>query len=115
MKTFALISLFILTISSYSQTAQYKTVFKPETITYNGSDNPNECMESVEQGILIVVDGTTYFFAMHPGGFESLCEQLKGQEVVVDVIYYEESDYGSGADGAVQKITWNGVVVYPTI
>lgn len=115
MKTIALITLFILTICSYSQTAQYKTVFNPETVTYNGSDNPNECWESVEQGILIEVDGITYFFTMYARGFESLCEQLKGQEVVVDVIHSEESDYGSGADGSVQKITLNGVVVYPTI
>ncbi|MBI3134025.1 MAG: hypothetical protein HYZ14_05050 [Bacteroidetes bacterium] len=96
-----------------AQQAEYQTLFIPQTVTYNGSPDPNECWESVDQGILVQVGEQQLFFLLPAGVFERLKNQLVNQQVLVEVVYFDERTDESGASGSVLKITHQGVVVFP--
>lgn len=112
MKTVILFSLLILNLNVRAQTAEFKTIFHPQTITYNGSDNPSECWESVDQGVLINIGVSKRFFLLPAKQFESLKVKLTNQEVLIEVIYFDEPTKDSFAYGNVIKITWNGEIVF---
>ncbi|MBK9191389.1 MAG: hypothetical protein IPM77_07670 [Crocinitomicaceae bacterium] len=59
-----------------SQTAQYKVIYTPQHITYNGSDNPNECWESVEWGLEVVHQDSILFFNLPFSVYKELEEKL---------------------------------------
>jgi len=90
----------------------FTTKFIPHSVTYNGSDKPSQCWESVAWGILIEDGERTYFFSLPSQDLESLKETIGDQEITVEVIFYEEYDAESGEDGNVVLITLNGVVVF---
>jgi hypothetical protein len=112
MKAVILFTYLILSCSLNAQPSEFKTVFQPQTITYNGSDNPNECWESVEQGILIDINGYDHFFLLPASEYEILKTRLTNQEVLVEVIYFDEPTEDSHAYGNVIKISYNGEVVF---
>ncbi|MBK9590626.1 MAG: hypothetical protein IPO32_03665 [Crocinitomicaceae bacterium] len=112
MKAVILFTYLILSCAVNAQPIEFKTVFQPETITYNGSDNPNECWESVDQGVLINVAGHNRFFLLPAQGYELLKNKLANQEVLIEVIYFDEPTQDSHASGNVTKITFNGEIVF---
>lgn len=89
-----------------------KTKFKPQTYTYNASPNPNECWEAVSHGILIKTEKVNGFFSMPFLKLEELKKMIDTNEVVVEVIYFDERIEESGEDGNVLNITMNGKVIY---
>lgn len=90
----------------------YTTQFVPETITYNGSPNPNECWESVATGILIKDGASVFFFSIPEKEIEKLKQKIRKGEIIVECIFYEEPYENSGEAGVVLKITFNGEVIY---
>jgi hypothetical protein len=112
MKTVILFSLLILNLNVSAQTAEFKTIFHPQTITYNGSDNPSECWESVDQGVLINIGASKRFFLLPANQFESLKAKLTNEEVWIEVIYFDEPTDDSYAFGNVTKIIWKGEIVF---
>lgn len=88
------------------------TKFVPQTYTYNASPNPNECWEAVSHGILIKADKVGGFFSIPYLKLQELKKVIDTNEVVVEVVYFEEHSYDSGEDGNVLKITLNGTVIY---
>jgi hypothetical protein len=114
MKIFAIL---LFTFICFGASAQEKkeiftTKFKPQTITYNGSPNPNECWESVAHGIEIWSGKAGGFFTMPRGKMDELKTIIDTNEVIIEVVYYEEPYDDSGEDGSVLKITMNGKVIY---
>lgn len=112
MKAVILFTLLILLGSANAQPTEFKTLFRPQLITYNGSDNPNECWESVDCGILINIGGYDHFFLLPTALYESLKNKLTNQEVVIEVIYFDEPTEDSYAFGNVTKITWKGETIF---
>jgi hypothetical protein len=113
MRLFLLCCLIVFSPSDLlSQKVTYTTPCVPHSVTYNGSDNPNECWESVDFGLLIEADGTKYFFSLSYDIYAKMKKELKDQEITVEVIFYEEPWYDSGSAGNVTKITHNGTVVF---
>jgi hypothetical protein len=120
MKTTIAIAIF-LTITGMSalgqeKTITYKTKFEPESVTYNGSPNPNECWEAVDHGIRIKTSEGEPFFTMPSQDVQRLKERIKDAEVVVEVFYYpvlERAQNGSGASGSVVKVTQGNEVLFP--
>lgn len=90
----------------------FTSTFIVHSVTYNGSDNPNECWESVAWGILIEDGKNTYFFSMPYQELMALKEKIGDAEVLVEVRFYQESDSDTGEDGGVKKITMNGEVLF---
>ncbi len=112
MKAVILFTFLILSCAVNAQSVEFKTVFQPQTITYNGSDNPNECWESVDHGIMININGYNQFFILPARVCEILKTKLADQEVLIEVIYFDEPTTGSHALGNVTKITFNGEIVF---
>ena len=94
-----------------SRTKTFTTKFIPNHVTYNGSDNPNECWESVAWGILIEEGENVYFFSMSYRDVEASKEKIGDAEVIIEVGFYDEPYSDSGEDGWVKKITLNGVII----
>ena len=90
----------------------YSAKFESHSVTYNGSPNPNECWESVANGIIIKTEKEIGFFTMPNNVMESLKKKIGDAEVLIEVIYYEEPLEESGALGGVQKITLKGEVLF---
>lgn len=90
----------------------YTTEFTPHSVTYNASDNPNECLESVAWGILIKDKKNTFFFSLPFSDLENLKTMIGNNEVIVEVIFYEERAHDSDEDGNVTKITLNGTIIF---
>ena len=86
--------------------------FVVHSVTYNGSDDPNECWESVAWGILIEDGKNTYFFSMPYQELMALKEKIGDAEVIIDIRFYQEPDAQTGEDGGVKKITMNGEVLF---
>jgi len=100
-----------------SSTAQvntkiYLSEFHPEPVTYNGSPNPNECWESVAWGIKIKTTKGSAFFLIGYQAFEKLKEIIGDAKVEIEVMYFDEPDFGSGAVGCVSKIVSDGKVLF---
>jgi len=112
MKAVILFTYLILSGAVNAQPSEFKTVFRPQTITYNGSDNPNECWESVDHGIMININGYNQFFLLPARAYKILKTKLAEQEVLIEVIYFDEPTTESYAFGNVTKITFNGEVVF---
>lgn len=92
-----------------NKTGVYTTKFQPRHVTYNASDNPNECWEAVAWGIEIESKG---FFSLEYQAIEKLKVRIGDEEVQVEVIYYDEPIEGSYEVGLVTKITLKGEVIY---
>jgi hypothetical protein len=90
----------------------YVTKFHPESVTYNGSPNPNECWESVAWGITIKIKKNNSFFLISYEAFEQLKEKIGESKVEIEVAFYDEPVDGSGAVGCVTKIVLDGKVLY---
>lgn len=88
------------------------TKFVPQTYTYNSSPDPNECWESVSHGIIIKTDKVRGFFSIPYLKLEELKKVIGTNEVVVEVIYFDEYDRESGESGNVLKITMNGKLIF---
>jgi hypothetical protein len=112
MKAVILFTYLILSCGVNAQPIEFKTVFQPQTITYNGSDNRNECWESVDHGVLINVAGYNRFFLLPARNYELLKNKLTNQEVFIEVIYFDEPTQDSHASGNVIKIIFNGEIVF---
>lgn len=112
-RSLAFLSFLFLLTSAYAQveTKTYTSVFVPYSVTYNGSDNPNECWESVAQGVLIKEGTTQHFFYLPYGVMDSLQQTAGTSELIFEVVFYEPLD-ASGLDGSVIRITQNGTVLY---
>jgi hypothetical protein len=115
-KTFIISIIFIILVCkdtiAQKGTETYYTKFIPETVTYNGSDNPNECWESVDWGIRIKTDKCDSFFNMDYKNIERIKKQIGDAEVQIEVIYYDKTYDKSGAVGSILKITFANEVVY---
>src|SRR5690349_5659870 len=115
MNTISLISLLFASLAWIDSVGQNKTMtfqtrFEPHTVTYNGSDKPGECVESVDSGVLIKTDEGETFFTMPSKEVMRLKEKIQDAEVLIEVMYYsvlERADGGSGARGNVTKVTLN--------
>jgi hypothetical protein len=94
------------------KTKSYTSKFLPESVTYNGSPNPNECWESVAWGIRIKTEKGKPFFSISYQAFENLKEKIGDKEVQIEVVYYNEPSDDSGAVGYVKKIIFKGEVIY---
>jgi hypothetical protein len=115
-KEFFLIVIIIIYIGTTSnaqtRTNVYSTKFIPESVTYNGSDDPNECWESVDYGIIIKVENSSLFFNMEYRDLEILKEKIGDTEVQVEVIYYDEPTSGSYSVGKVVKVSLNEEIIF---
>src|SRR5688572_702357 len=112
---FAFISLVWMEVYSQKAAATYKTKFEPALVTYNASDNPNQCWEAVEHGIRIKADKGKLFFEMPHLRISGLKEKIKDAEVVVEVVFYskEELQGRKGeARGFVRKIVMGEETIY---
>lgn len=89
------------------------TKFNPHSVTYNGSDNPNECWESVAWGILIDTDKVKGFFSLGYQEIEKLKTIIGDNEIEVQVAYYDEWLESSGEIGHVKSIKMSGEIIYP--
>ena len=94
------------------KTKVYTSKLQPESVTYNGSPNPNECLESVEWGITIKTEKASSFFLMEYEEIEKLKEKIGDAEVLIEVVYYNEPHDVSNAVGRVVKITLKDEVLY---
>jgi len=108
---------FLMFFTWKSSTAQentkiYLSEFHPESVTYNGSPNPNECWESVAWGIKIKTEKGSAFFLIGYQAFEELKEKIGDAKVEIEVMYLGEPDFGNGAVGFVTKIVSDGKVLY---
>jgi hypothetical protein len=90
----------------------FHSPFTVHSVTYNGSDSPNECWESVEWGITIRELSYNLFFSMNNEDLENLRNKIKDHQVQIDVVYYDEPINGSGALGFVTKVTLDGEVIF---
>jgi hypothetical protein len=123
MNTIFLISLLFASLAWIDSTGQskavkFKTRFEPHTVTYNSSDKPGECVESVDSGVLIKTGEGEAFFTMPAKEVERMKEKIQDAEVLVEVVYYsvlERADGGSGASGYVTKVTLNDEVIYKNL
>jgi hypothetical protein len=107
------IALIIYTGSNAQEKSQvYSTKFIPETVTFNGSDNPNECWESVACGITIKTGKNNSFFELDFSHTEKLKKLIGEAKVQIEVIYYNEIEVKTGAVGRVSKITFQNGVIY---
>ena len=99
---------------AYAQekTSVCTTKFVPKTYTYNSSPNPNECWEAVSHGILIKTKTVQGFFSFPHLLTEELKKIIDTNEVVVEVVYFDEHVDDSEEDGSVLKITMNGLILY---
>ena len=118
MKPSLLLLLLFLT-SSYSQgqsisekTYVCSTKLNPHSVTYNGSNNPNECWESVAWGIEIETEKVKGFFSLEYRVIEKLKPIIGDQEIEVEVSYYDELFESSGEIGNVVKIKLKGDIIY---
>jgi len=94
------------------QKTEVSSKFVPKTVTYNASPNPNECWEAVDWGINIDTKIVRGFFNLPNKAVKTLKEKIGDDEVLIEVIYYEEPVEGSRAIGSVSKITFKGEVIY---
>ncbi|HLP12243.1 MAG TPA: hypothetical protein VK177_09965 [Flavobacteriales bacterium] len=106
--------LIVFALNAFAQTKRqiFKTKFELAHVTYNGSDNPNECWESVAWGIYINDGGGKLFFGMPYKPLHELKDKVGDAEMEVEVIFHEEPYLDSGEDGDVTCIKLNGVVIY---
>ena len=115
-KTLFILIVFILysAVSAKSQekTRVYTSKFIPESITYNGSPDPNECWESVDWGVKIKTKKTSIFVLMPYQDIEKLKTEIGDQEVKIKVDFFEEPESGSGAVGIVEEIILGDKVIY---
>jgi hypothetical protein len=94
------------------RTKTYVSVFVPYSVTYNGSDNPNECWESVSHGVLINDGKAQHFFYLPFEVIEPIQLQAGNNELIFEVVFSDEPRDNSGLDGSVVRITQNGAVLY---
>lgn len=104
--------LFMVNVNGQQKATLYNVPFTPHSVTYNGSPNPNECWESVDWGILVPNGKTKHFFTLPNGRLDELKKQIGDERVDIEVIYFDEPVYGSGANGNVVKIVWKEEVLY---
>ncbi|MBK8926212.1 MAG: hypothetical protein IPM74_09935 [Crocinitomicaceae bacterium] len=111
---FILFTLIILNQSVISQQEliTIETLFRSESITYNGSDNPNECMEAVDTGIRIPAKKGTLFLLIPAREFEILKNKYEGKTVTITYGLFSESIGQSGAAGWVESITFEGEIIF---
>ncbi|HYG49526.1 MAG TPA: hypothetical protein VD905_01435 [Flavobacteriales bacterium] len=104
-----LILVFIsMVLQAQEKRATYATKFIPYHITYNGSDDPNECWESVAYGIVV----NREYFSLPFNALEELKTKMGDAEITVEVVYYEEPYENSGEVGSVLKITLDKQVLW---
>lgn len=109
--------LFILMLLSQRATSQQEfitieTTFISESVTYNGSDNPNECMESVDTGIRVPAKKGTLFLLIPSPEFEMLKDKYEGKTVTIIYGLFSQSMKQSGAAGWVEKIIFEGEIIF---
>lgn len=114
MKQVTVLLFVIISFNAFSQAKKrtFKTKFELAHVTYNGSDNPNECWESVAWGIYINDGGVKLFFGMPYKPLHELKDKVGDAEMEVEVIFHGEPYLDSGEDGDVMCIKLNGVVIY---
>ena len=107
--------LLVVSLISFSQEniQTYKTKFELAQVTYNGSDNPNECWESVAWGIFVKQEKGKgkWFFGMPYEPLIELEKKVGDAEMEVEIIFHEPYD-DSGEQGDVISIRLNGEVIY---
>ncbi len=108
----ALLSMAMTTSPAQGKVTIFSSKFLPESVTYNGSPNPNECWESVAWGVRIISGRASSFFTMDYKDVEKTKEKAGDSEVLIEVAFYDEPLDGSGAEGRVIKIVLKGEVIY---
>lgn len=85
----------------------------PHSVTYNGSDDPNECWESVDWGVLLPHKKRKGFFLMGDRDLERLRQKVSSEEILeFEVTCFAESLTGSGAIGAVLRVRRGNEVLF---
>lgn len=95
-----------------AQEEVYTTCYEPYSITYNSSDRPGVCMESVDFGVLVYVGSRRLFFTLPAKTYFELLPLVSDQDVRLEVIYYDALSSGIMAAGSVVKITFRDTVVF---
>ena len=97
--------------------AHYYSALNFNRVTYNGSENPNECKESVADGLIIKTEFGTQFFQLPFVDSETLKKDATKLIYYIEVKFYgtDKTDAidGSLAVGSVVKVADNFKVIFP--
>jgi hypothetical protein len=91
---------------------KYHSTIKFSVVTYNASNNPNLCMEAVEHGLYMSTGLGKEFFSIGYIASQKIGEYDPDRIYEVEVQYYNAPDTDSGAAGCVEKIIYEGKVLY---
>jgi hypothetical protein len=96
--------------SSFAQEKQVRfiTKFESYNVTYNASDNPNQCWEAASWGLVI----NKLHFSLPYKMLEELKQKAGTSEMEVEVVYFDEPLDGSGDAGNVVSVKLNNEVVF---
>lgn len=110
-----LLVVFICPLAAWAQSdsVTIRSTLHAHSVTYNGSEDPNECMESVAWGVILPCKNSQAFFLLDYQVLQELKQKISAEEIVqFEVAYFSERLRESHAIGAVLRVRRGNEVLF---